>query len=139
MLTFVEAISLAGDRKKQNDDACGFTDARAWVIDGATDLHDAPLTGAASDAAWFAHYANVYLHGPVSDDPIGEVTTAAAGAFHVLTRGRAHEPWQSPTASLLMLEERGGGFQFTNEFTIEVENEERPACIAEVVSLVYPA
>jgi hypothetical protein len=26
-----------------------------------------------------------------------------------------------------------------NQFTIEVENEERPACVAEVVSLIYPA
>ena len=50
MLTFIEAISLAGDRAKQNDDACGFVADRAWVIDGATDMHNAPLTGAA-DAA----------------------------------------------------------------------------------------
>jgi serine/threonine protein phosphatase PrpC len=107
MLTFIEAISLAGDRRKQNDDACGFTENRGWVIDGATDLHQAPLTGAASDAAWFAHYVNVYLHGPVGDDAIGEVTTAAAGAFDVLTKGRSHEPWQLPTASFLMIEEHG--------------------------------
>ncbi|MEZ6022223.1 MAG: hypothetical protein R3C16_02140 [Hyphomonadaceae bacterium] len=44
MLTFVESISLAGDRAKQNDDACGFAHGRGWVLDGATDLHDAPLT-----------------------------------------------------------------------------------------------
>ena len=60
MLTFIEAISLAGDRAKQNDDACGFTGNRAWVIDGATDMHDAPLTGVASDASWIAHFANAY-------------------------------------------------------------------------------
>jgi acyl dehydratase len=40
---------------------------------------------------------------------------------------------------MLSCEPRGGGFQFTNQFTIEVEGEERPACVAEVVSLVYPA
>ena len=59
MLTFIEAISLAGDRAKQNDDACGFARDRAWVIDGATDLHDAPLTGAASDAGWIAHFTKI--------------------------------------------------------------------------------
>jgi acyl dehydratase len=40
---------------------------------------------------------------------------------------------------MLSCEARGGGFQVTNQCTIEVENEERPACIAEIVSLVYPA
>jgi acyl dehydratase len=40
---------------------------------------------------------------------------------------------------MLSCEQRGAGFQVTNEFTIEVEGEERPACVAEVVSLVYPA
>ena len=36
MLTLVEAISLAGDRTKQNDDASGAHGSFAWVIDGAT-------------------------------------------------------------------------------------------------------
>ena len=40
---------------------------------------------------------------------------------------------------MLSCEARGGGFQITNQCTIEVENEERPACVAEIVSLVYPA
>jgi acyl dehydratase len=40
---------------------------------------------------------------------------------------------------MLSCEARGGGFQVTNQCTIEVENEERPACVAEIVSLVYPA
>ncbi|HYD73046.1 MAG TPA: MaoC family dehydratase [Candidatus Binatia bacterium] len=40
---------------------------------------------------------------------------------------------------MLSCEARGGGFQVTNQCTIEVENEERPACVAEIVSLIYPA
>jgi acyl dehydratase len=40
---------------------------------------------------------------------------------------------------MLSCEARGGGFQVTNQCTIEVENEERPACVAEIVSLLYPA
>ena len=40
---------------------------------------------------------------------------------------------------MLSCEPRGAGFQITNEFTIEIENEQRPASVAEVVSLVYPA
>jgi acyl dehydratase len=39
----------------------------------------------------------------------------------------------------LSVEARGGGFQVTNQCTIEVENEDRPACIAETVGIIYPA
>lgn len=41
-------------------------------------------------------------------------------------------------SKMLSCEPRGGGFQIVNEFTIELEGEERPACVAEVVSLLYP-
>jgi acyl dehydratase len=42
-------------------------------------------------------------------------------------------------SKMLACEPRSGGFQMTSEFTIEIEGQERPACVAEVVSLVYPA
>jgi hypothetical protein len=110
MLTFVEAISLAGDRAKQNDDACGFSGARAWVIDGATDLHDAPLTGWASDASWVAQQANAHFHhaeGP-SRWVVRGASAAAEAAFKRIA-GAASERWQSPIASLLMVEEAEAG------------------------------
>ena len=31
----------------------------------------------------------------------------------------------------------GGGLQMTNEVTVEIEGQERPACVAETISLVY--
>jgi acyl dehydratase len=40
---------------------------------------------------------------------------------------------------MLSCEMRGGAYQVTNQATIEVENEERPACVAEIVSLIYAA
>ena len=40
---------------------------------------------------------------------------------------------------MLSCEARGAGYQLTNECVIEVEDEERPACIAETVSIIYPA
>jgi acyl dehydratase len=41
---------------------------------------------------------------------------------------------------MLACESRGAGaIQVTNQCTVEVENEERPACVAEIVSLIYPA
>jgi acyl dehydratase len=38
---------------------------------------------------------------------------------------------------LLQVEPKAGGLQMTNEITIEIEGQERPACIAETISLVY--
>lgn len=112
MLTLIESISLAGDRAKQNDDACGHTGSRAWVIDGATDLHDAPLSGGASDAAWIARFLNARLHAPIGDDApaaIRAISADAAEAFAGLRRNKAFERWQSPIASMLMVSERGDG------------------------------
>ena len=39
---------------------------------------------------------------------------------------------------LLSAEPKGGGLQLTNEVTIEIEGQDRPACVAETISLVYP-
>lgn len=111
MITFVEAVSLAGDRAKQNDDAFGFAGARAWVLDGATDLHDAPLMGGASDAAWIAHFANAQLHGAQGElrAAVRAASAAAKAAFTTHMGGRAYERWQSPISSLLMIEETPDG------------------------------
>lgn len=39
---------------------------------------------------------------------------------------------------LLGAEPKGGGLQLTSEITIEIEGKDRPACIAETISLIYP-
>lgn len=38
---------------------------------------------------------------------------------------------------LLAVEAKSGGLQMKNECTIEIEGEERPACVAETISVVY--
>lgn len=119
MLTLVESISLAGDRAKQNDDAFGQAQGVAWVIDGATDLHAAPLTGAASDASWFAHTLNGALHAFALPGGADEaslrgqlksvISDLVAPWFADITEGRAIERWQSPIASLAMAGETEAG------------------------------
>jgi hypothetical protein len=111
MLTFVEAISLAGDRAKQNDDACGFAGARAWVLDGATDLDDKPLMGGASDAAWIAHAANAFLHATGGDlrEQVRAASAAVNAAFVTALGSATFARWQSPISSLLMIEESTRG------------------------------
>jgi acyl dehydratase len=39
---------------------------------------------------------------------------------------------------LISAEPKGGGMQLTNEMAIEIEGQDRPACVAETISLVYP-
>jgi acyl dehydratase len=39
---------------------------------------------------------------------------------------------------LLAVDAKGGGKQLTNEVSIEIEGKDRPACIAETISIVYP-
>ncbi len=38
---------------------------------------------------------------------------------------------------LIGVEPRAGGLQIKNECTIEIEGEERPACVAETISIIY--
>ena len=40
---------------------------------------------------------------------------------------------------LLAAEPKAGGLQMKNECTIEIEGEERPACVAETITVVYGA
>lgn len=107
MLTFVEAVSLAGDRRKQNDDAFGFARNRAWVLDGATDLDDKTLMGGASDAAWIAHFANARLHVSASGmrESIRNASAAARDEFEKRVATHPLERWRFPISSLLMVEE----------------------------------
>jgi hypothetical protein len=122
MLTLVEAISLAGDRAKQNDDAAGKAHDTAWVIDGATDLHAQPISPEASDAAWIAQVLNVALHSHTFPGSGDSETMRALLRDTVdsliepwwsqeLTKGESLERWQLPTASVLMASDHNGALQ----------------------------
>jgi acyl dehydratase len=40
-------------------------------------------------------------------------------------------------SKILEVEARGGGMQLTSEVTIEIEGQQRPACIAETIGIVF--
>lgn len=42
------------------------------------------------------------------------------------------------TSKLVAVDARGPGYQLTQDVTVEIENEERPALVAEVLTLLYP-
>lgn len=115
MLTFIDAVSLAGDRAKQNDDACGWRSGQAWVIDGATDLHAPSLTSAASDASWIAQIANgLFAANEVAGDhdamreAVRAASTEARAQFLNLHDWPDPE-WMAPLASLLIVREHQAG------------------------------
>jgi hypothetical protein len=119
VLTLLDAISLAGDRDKQNDDACGIAGQCAWVIDGATDLHDAPIADAATDAAWIAAGLNQVFNSRRFDGPqneaslrnaLADASAALAERFAPHARARGTFPaWMSPIASLIIAAETDAG------------------------------
>lgn len=119
MLTVLDAISLAGDRAGQNDDAYGAAPGAAWVIDGATDL-DAPLTPTASDAAWIARAANAYLHAQTdvaAADPVALVAAASTSlraGFAAYVDPATIPTWRWPLAALLMVQETTDGVRLVD-------------------------
>lgn len=58
MLQILETISEGGRIGKPNEDAFGYTNTHAWVIDGATGVADSELLGGPSDARWLSHTAS---------------------------------------------------------------------------------
>jgi serine/threonine protein phosphatase PrpC len=120
MLTLVEAVSLAGDRAKQNDDTYGDAGATAWVIDGATDLHATPYTSYPSDAAWMASELSASLyHHLITENPSGVTAETLREEFRIASDSlyanwtsaptdRDVERWASPTASVLAVSDNEG-------------------------------
>jgi hypothetical protein len=102
----VDAMSLAGDRAKANDDAFGQAGHRIWVIDGATGLGD-PLLPGRSDAAWLARTANRLLHAHHAVRDSGQLVSAViAGCVSAFAAERLRAPdarWELPCASMLLL------------------------------------
>ena len=66
MQTVVEIATLAG--APINEDRAGAAGAMAWVIDGATDVVEAPLTLGPTDASWAAETLHEALGGIAGED-----------------------------------------------------------------------
>jgi hypothetical protein len=81
------------------------------VIDGATDLHDYPLTGWASDASWMAHRANAAFEQTAASvnvdetglrDLVRAAVTAIRAGFFALPRAEAADLADWPLSSCLL-------------------------------------
>lgn len=52
-----------------NEDAAGYNDYAAWVVDGATGLSGRTLTEAPTDPHWYAQWWHQHLHRHLTDQP----------------------------------------------------------------------
>ncbi len=92
-----------------NDDRIGEGAGMAWVIDGATDLVEAPLVGKDSDAAWLADLISQWIasHGACREgelaDMLPALTAHAARAFQALQRRPPAGRQEHPSAAGLIV------------------------------------
>lgn len=88
-----------------NEDRGRASGSLAWVIDGATDVVDEPLTSGGSDAAWFAAFLDGELARLAGEPPAELVTLPAllaeraAAAFAAAAQRPPRERAEHPSAS----------------------------------------
>ncbi|MDQ8756724.1 protein phosphatase 2C domain-containing protein [Sphingosinicella sp. LHD-64] len=100
----IQSLSLAGDAGTPNDDRAGAGHARAWVIDGATDLGPPGLMGARGGAAWLASAAHTAFTA-AGDAPVAAMCeTVATRVAEAYEAARTRDPlgrWELPMAAFL--------------------------------------
>ena len=115
-LELVEALSLPGHPDKANDDAFGFREAAACVLDGATGLGEHLLPGP-SDAAWLSRFGANRILSYIGDGASAQeaVTAALFDADTSFTQLRRREPaerYEIPFASLMLAVASAGAIDF---------------------------
>lgn len=131
MLTVLDALSVAGSRTKHNDDAFGITQRRAFVLDGATDLHEPPVMDAASDAGWIARFAaNVFAQGDAlaARALIRQAMAQARTAFEARAPRPLPPAWSWPITTALIATQTSDGLEIADIgdsccFTLNVDGE----------------
>ncbi|TWB34058.1 protein phosphatase 2C domain-containing protein [Nitrospirillum pindoramense] len=108
MLQVCALISEAGGTSA-NEDAAGHHGDWAWVIDGATGISGAAITGL-SDAAWFSRQVDQALRrhaadsdGLSTDTVLRRVVEDVAQAFIGATEGRPRARHERPSAAFALL------------------------------------
>jgi len=115
-MKLLQSLSLPGDPAKTNEDAFGFGDQAAVVIDGATPLGDGLMPGP-SDAAWIAQFGARRLMAHLRDGEGARKALRAALAeaqksFEALRRHEPEEMWQTPCASMMLAAAHEKGLEF---------------------------
>lgn len=115
-LEVLEYLSLPGDPAKANEDAFGYGEIAAVVIDGATPLGESLMPGP-SDAAWIAHFGARRLiahlrEGDGARKALRATLADTQKSFEALRRHEPEEMWQTPCASMMLAVADESGVEF---------------------------
>lgn len=111
-LKVLDQISVAGSGV--NEDRIGAAGDLAWVIDGATDVLEAPLTRAATDAEWIAIELDAELHAHAASPGCGfamlpdHLTTTIAESFAIAARRQPRARHEHPSAAAIIAKHSAG-------------------------------
>lgn len=115
-LELLDSLSLPGNLEKANDDAFGYREGAAIVLDGATGLGERLMPGP-SDAAWLARFgANrimSYLgEGASAPEAVTAALFDAETSFAQLRRREPVERFEVPFASMMLAVAGDGALDF---------------------------
>ncbi len=102
----IQSISLAGSITTPNDDRCGATSQRAWMIDGSTDLGPPGLMGSQPGAAWLAAIASRAFAAAETNtlcDTLDDVYARTAAAYAAERVRDPIDAWELPSAAFLAI------------------------------------
>lgn len=91
-----------------NEDVAGINEYGAWILDGATGLSGAKLTGEKSDARWYTKWWNVYLSNNLKNNiPLSEIIRNGILQvkidFHKAINGKPCSKLDYPSSSIAVL------------------------------------
>ena len=130
-----EWMTIGQDRINQFADATG---DHQWIhVDVERAKKDMP------DGKTIAHGFLTLSLLPVLGTQIMRVSGVSRGINYGLNKVRFTNTVQVGSRvrgrqKLISVEKRGEALQMTSEFTVEIEGQQRPACIAEWIGLIYP-
>jgi hypothetical protein len=117
-LVIIDCLTLASGRV--NEDRAGAAHNFVWVIDGATDVVARPLTGATTDADWFAQHLDAALAALSASPPadlsqLPDLTAAQLAAeFASAARRAPIDKTEHPSASAIVVRACGIGIDYVS-------------------------
>lgn len=103
-----------------NEDRAGSAGVLAWVIDGATDLVDAPLVGEHTDAAWLAEQTQLSftsLHSQPIEDLSELPAMVSERLAEMFAQRSCRQPaarWEHPSAAALIVRATHGELEWVS-------------------------
>ncbi|MBP1924413.1 hypothetical protein J2Z76_000266 [Sedimentibacter acidaminivorans] len=100
-----------------NEDVAGINEYGAWLLDGATGLSGAKLTGEKSDARWYTKWWDLYLSNNLKNDiPLCEIITNGILQvkidFHKAVNGKPCSKLDYPSSSIAVLKWHDNGIEY---------------------------